>query len=392
MAATGNYVGTVEARRNPSTARLDDEHVDETTIRPASQRWPAVAGLVVALLAVVLVVSSRDDTSPGSSSAIDPSSGPDAPAAGPFLDDGWDVRVVSNGPLLGEETGQWLLVNNGTLRAFDLDAGVEYDLGLEATGVWWADGNWVVISANGMVALDLRTMEQTPLAFFGQPTADPAPPGQAWLRSWPATGVVNRLVRFDLATGRELQSVDLPMGDWRDARAPVAPQLVGSPDSGGVYRIGSDGPEQVFDSGYVMATYGDHILVDRCDDELRCALAWLDPTGQVADDLSVPPPGSGEVRGAGNERWLTLESWDGDREVRLFDVETGRTVDVDAPDPLGSVTVSPDGRWAAERQEQRLLIHDLDNPDRPPVDLGLARSEAAVWLDAPVAADPPEGG
>ncbi|MGH1502225.1 MAG: hypothetical protein ACRBI6_01605 [Acidimicrobiales bacterium] len=376
--------------------RVEDSTVHAT---PSRRWWVGIGGLALALLVFVLLGSGGEESAPASSTTTEPPTTSETPTttarptttrrstiARPF-DDEWNTRVVGEAPLLGEETGGWLLVADGTLEAIDLDAGLEYDLGIDAGIVWWSDGDWVIIDRYGeMVAIDLTTFEESPVAIFGQPTTDEAPRGQVWFRSWPVGDPTERLVLIDLATGAELESIELP-NEWGYWSQTLGPQLVGSPRGGGVYRLDGQGVERIIDQGYLLAVDEGRFLVDRCDEQLLCAWSWIDERGAPVADLETPPTGFDAVRPVGTSWWLALEAWHGEYELALFDPRSGRTVDIDGLDWAGSLTVSPDGRWVALPDNGRLTIRDLDAPDGAPIDLGPLFSDTAAWLDAPLDLD-----
>ncbi|MGH1502224.1 MAG: hypothetical protein ACRBI6_01600 [Acidimicrobiales bacterium] len=377
--------------------RRVDEHTVHT--QPPRRWWFGIGALAVVVLVGVLVASNEgaSESAPSTTtpttlptpSTTERRAGPlstlDAPltTAAP-VPDALTVRELGDAPLLGEETGAWLLLTDLGLRAVDLDAGRLVDLGMRVDQAWRRD-RWLVVSRQGRFErLDLATFATEPLDVEGQVTADPASAGQVWFRETDdrADGA-DRLVRVDLAAGTVVETIDVPAG-WAQWGPWLDVQLVGSPRSGGVYRLTADGPVQLLEAGVLLASTDRRHLVERCDPELRCELGWIDDDGAAVTSLAVPPAGFDAVRVLGTGAWLAVERWGAGYELTVFDAASGRSVDIVNGNWIEDVIVSPDGRWLLMNRNGRLEVLDLSDAEPEAVDVGAVFGSSLVWLDEPL--------
>ncbi|MEM8925850.1 MAG: zinc ribbon domain-containing protein [Actinomycetota bacterium] len=197
------------------------------------------------------------------------------------------------------------------------------------------------------------------------------------------------LERVDLNTG----AVDTAFADTveiSDFFAGLVQLGPGTPllsRAGGVYELAPGGVARVAE-GRLLAADADRVLVERCDDGLRCDKVWLGRSDWAPVDLATPEvPGQREL--LGNTGWLlSFEAVTG-RGIELLDIETGRAVSLDDERPRGTggidslPRVSPDGRWlvASSFAERRILLRNLYDDTLVELPLDVSVTSPAVFIE-----------
>ena len=259
------------------------------------------------------------------------------------------------------------------LRLTDLDTGVTISTTVRANPVAVIGEHLVLRDQNGTRFVSLRLDDlEGELTWLGRGDAgyayrvEPAEEeGQVWVLTerWDTTEPTQIETLVDLATGEELDERPFEFDAQFWAFGLFQPGDYRTPRSGGVYARDGDGFARVADGSLVAA--GDSLLlVDECDDRLRCELTWrsTDAPAEVID-RPLPPVDSTTLSNGGvigNDRLLVFATTF-DWRYSVFDLETG-TVLVEGLEYQGDMPVSTsvDGRYLAFNQNGDAMVIDLD--------------------------------
>ncbi len=326
--------------------------------------------------------------------AISSATPPSTLGEGPAL---WQLGDGS--PLLGEPTGLRLLVGHNVNRptVVDLDTGELFlapktSAAIQPTAIF---GDWLIArTADRLVAVPLNDLGAEPVTMLpdsqGQIDLIPQSPRQDGL-GWVVENDMSErtLQLIDLATGRSIAqgpSVDHDEPVWvlSPPSSSGAPTLLGHL-SGGVYEAGAEGYRRVA-LGRLMTADDTRVLVETCDDHLRCAFTWFDRETWEPLDLDSPQSGGDQITFIAGTDWLAVLDYaiEG-RELLLLNVETGAQYEVEEPhiDPMAygivGSEISPDGRWLALRYGLDITIVDLETGTEYPIE-GVGSAPASLML------------
>lgn len=175
---------------------------------------------------------------------------------------------------------------------------------------------------------------------------------------------------------------------------PVGPDIVES-KGGGVYRrSGSD--FQRLSTGRVRVAGEAIVLVDECDDRMRCTSRWHDR--ETWDSLDLPAPAYKEDTASvvvGADRWLLTTNWR-TGGVELIEIETGLVArEWQGGGMLGfgqAAPISPDGRWLVDLSVRSSpVVVDLDSGAEWPVELSPGPDAVVTIIDLTGTAFAPSG-
>lgn len=362
---------------------------DEATVsygRPG-RFWAAVGGGTLAVLAGLWALSSVGGASSGAGGTADAGhhrptttaraatppttdAGPTAPSAAEgastttAAEPGAATSVIAGGgPLLGEPVGLSLLVGGEQrLRRVDLDTGVVTTY--ERPGVpLFATGGFVLIQGSGGLvrAAPLADPDaETPSLWSQFSPALPRPgpnPGEVWLPDASGETLVWRLV--DAGSRDALSEIDTGTGAWWDQPELILDPVVVGSTTGEVFERSNESFERVAD-GELIAVGRTLVLVRRCENPGSCSLHWLDRASWRETADPVPDIAAGQVLTATISDDGRLLVYATANESYLFDVSRGQEVAQVAYWP-GSLSVSPDGRWAAlVHTAGRIALYDVE--------------------------------
>lgn len=242
--------------------------------------WPVVAGGLVAWVVLANVV----DTGGGSEEAQPSSS---ATTAATSTISTTTIQVLEGAPLLGVDTGWSLLATTPVdARLIDLDTG-------EIHAVPWGDDEVVVATSAGAVVqgshltwwpVPFDASTSVPLDGSGVPIAPPGD-GVVWLEDITHEGVDLRAQLVSLADGHLLGTVTVPSGQW--LLGAVGPSLIVRA-GGNTYRLAVDGQAVAIADGGAFGMLGDRVVLEACDDTLRCKMRLADTETGEAVEVRFP--------------------------------------------------------------------------------------------------------
>lgn len=354
LVSSSGEVGTVEDAIEDEVG-ADEPDVEPTTTQPDEESdEEALDG-------------ELDASTSSSARAPFPGEGEDSDADGDGQ--GGDGRELL--PLL-PGSGLALAVGN-PLRVTDLDTGVTVETTVRASPVGVIGEHLLLRDQNGtrFVTLRLDDLEGEP-TWLGRGDAgyayrvEPAEEdGQVWILTerWDTTEPAQIETLVDLETGEELRerAFEFDASFWSIGPNPTTNYR--TPRSGGVYQRDGDGFLRIAD-GSLVAAGEELLLIEDCDDRLRCTLTWrrVDaPTEPVR--RPIPSVGEGTIASGaliGSDRLLVFATL-GDWRYSVLDLETGETV-VTGLDFQGElpVSASEDGRYMAFNRNGDATVMDLD--------------------------------
>ncbi len=366
--------------------------------------WAAVGGGTLAVLAGLWALSSvgggggagdtadaghhRPATTARATTPPTTDAGPTAPSAAEGAStttaaetDAATSVIAGGGPLLGEPVGLSLLIGGEQrLRRVDLDTGVVTTY--ERPGVpLFATGGLVLIQGSGGLvrAVPLADPDaETPSLWSQFSPALPRPgmnPGEVWLPDASGETLVWRLV--DAGSRDVLSEVDSGTAAWwSQPESILDPEVVGS-TTGEVFERVDESYERVAD-GELIAVGRTRVLVRRCENPGSCTLHWLDRASWRETADPVPEVAARQVTGASISDDGRLLVYATASESHLFDVSRGQGVAEVASWP-GSLSVSPDGRWAAlVHIAGRIALYDVERGEVTEAPVSLASDSQVI--------------
>lgn len=295
------------------------------------------------------------------------------------------------GPVVGELTGLGLVIGSfeggRSLELVVLDTGEIFELpNLRGRPVGRIGTTLIAADYGEVLALDLTTPDGEP-----ETVVDFA---DGWIQMIEVDGDLIRTIQDDESGSRLLaltvdgelvEEVDLstsPFGFGRPLTS-AGGDIVQS-GSGGVYRRTGDSYQRL-STGRIRAAGREIVLVEECDDRMRCESTWYeqrtwDPVGHP--DPSLPADATGLV--AGGDRWLLSTKWR-TGQTRVIDIESGRSVrDIEGNRFFGYGPTSPisdDGRWLVDRDGIDAVVVDLETGKGWPLEVSLLGESATLWID-----------
>lgn len=259
------------------------------------------------------------------------------------------------GPLLGEVTGWDLVVGADTAEVIDLDTGAVTRLG---------GGRALAIGPDGVLTLGrggvswrpapFETGVETPVADVEAEQAWFGPGDSIWLSGYESNDFYAPFL-FHVRRGEEPTRFDLPSGAWPWGSTDAGLVLAGP---GGTYLLSPIGAIERISDGAPQGASADHVVVQECDEELRCGLVAIDLTDGSETPLDhIEPLHNGpmiSVAPDGRIAYLARVA----RDSPIYLAVDGQPV-LEVQDPyLSGVAWSPDGRWLAAVLSDGVTIID----------------------------------
>jgi len=286
-----------------------------------------------------------------------------------------------------------LIATTGRPSRFDLDTGeVTFVEGSRVFPIFvWE--SWLIVgdgSAVGVARLPIRDLGADPEPFVEEdggasgyvvtPISKAVETGQMWIAVTTGFDIgepTETLYLIDIETAAILDQREADSEAWELAGA-QRDGLFNAP-TGGVYQAVGDTYQRVTD-GRVLVSNDERVLVETCDDGLRCTLQWLDSQTWGPLDLVVPADHDALYLPMPGNDWIfspTFERHSGPTSGQMLNIATGETLQVDLPEQTiagpfpPTPAVSPDGRWLATRGEdtKQLVFRDLDTGDAVYIEL-----------------------
>lgn len=232
------------------------------------------------------------------------------------------------------------------------------------------DTHAVFYSGSGSWALPLSDLTGESVSLsggYGQ-LMESGEEGTLWILSYDESqGPGMDLV--DLHSGERLRSIDLPVVAQPVPGAPALLNVYGT----GIYTLSED-RAQFVRSGWAVGASDTRVLVEVCDDELRCSLRWFDRESWrdalLPDFVHDSGPANAVVIDP-TGRWAVVGMFTD--KVGIVEIQTGELLDINGLGPLKSgtssdgqlstrnPTFSPDGRWFASAESGHVVLIDLEN-------------------------------
>lgn len=324
---------------------------------------------------------------------VSSSNGPPVPQADPS--DGDEVMIESDD---GSETFEVRLTDiNGQPASDEVLASIDSSLLLivssEATLIDFqsASGSSVLLSKSVARMQNVELISDTHVVFrtgaggrqtipladlSSEPIRLPSEIGQVFGAATPgfvwASGddTAPDFLLVDLATGQLVSSRPLPV---TALPLPAAGGLVNVMGRG-VFEVEGDTATYLF-PGFAMAASDDLVLVEFCDDDLRCANIWYDrASGERLGYPSIKQELNLWIRTVidPSGRWVVLGTEAGG--LALFEIETGQEIDLDL-ETYYPFSFSQDGDWLVEGGFEGIVLVHIETEQRYRLDLPQSASD-----------------
>jgi hypothetical protein len=209
----------------------------------------------------------------------------------------------------------------------------------------------------------------------------PSAPEVVWL-TWPRTDGSRYWQLIDLATSEVLREVTTPV----DARILggtdpfVGPEVISS--RGGVFELQTDGSYVKRLEGTLIAVGAEEVLVRDCSTTPDCSTAWHRRDDWLPTDRPIPIVDLASGRLVAGEQLLVGIVPRAPLGAELYDMSTGEIVRAIGPEPLRSVSVSPDGAWLVRQMFGRVEVVDVATGTSTVVpNLPLGRDDSIIWFE-----------
>lgn len=173
-------------------------------------------------------------------------------------------------------------------------------------------------------------------------------PDQLRVNTWKSEQPIEFLHDLNTGVATEVEGARPQLWTQRVGRSDLISTI-----GAGVYRETADGYAK-FSDGFGLTANSNEVLVNRCDERLRCVNEWLDR--ETGGALNYPVPAVATTNPWGFEasadgRWLLAFA---DGPLAISEIKTGRLLDLDrfaipwgGPDIYRGFDLSADGSWLA---------------------------------------------
>jgi len=366
-------------------------HQIEPAAVPERRRPGLGLALVVSVIVVLVVVLGRGEEGP------QPSAPPSITESRPEP----PLEVTTgmtrgDGPVLGRQTGWSLMVGgaNTPLRVLDLDTGdllvsevmLSPQFVAGSTLIYATDAQswWRTPLAQVPAMPDVDSLGARFLPIGGPARVLPATAEAVWL-TWPRTDGGRDWQLIELATSGVLREVTTSV----DARILggsdpfVGPEVISSSD-GGVFELQADGSYERRLEGTLIAVGAEEVLVRDCSTRFECSTAWYRRGEWLPTDRATPSIDLGSGRLVAGEQLLVGTVPRPSLGAELYDMSTGEIVRAIGPEPLRTVSVSPDGAWMVRQMLGRVEVVEVASGVSTVVpNLPLGRDDSIIWFETP---------
>ncbi|SDD10563.1 hypothetical protein [Auraticoccus monumenti] len=352
-----------------------------------------VGALVVLLVVAVLVAQDRGRPSP----RPDPSASAESPAPVPASPaDPRPVTLRDGPPIVAGVPDSYVVHALGRDGVYRLDLGSgRVVLTPTPAGASGGGGVDLVAVPGAVVSDDTATVGSGTRFLYpeGRPARDLADPLRAAGQLLPAPGGrLWALTRRGAETAVVLHTVSGEVVDEVRVPGSVQPALDGElllTHLGRTWRIGADLEPVLLVDGAVAAVGADRLLVEECDDDLRCRQLVTDRDGEGGVVLREEPGHGGGLGGSisPDHRWLaeTVVRDESTLVSRLVDLRTGEPVaDIPALTTGAARTAGTGAPWLPDSSallalESGLLVAvDPATGETTPLDVALPALETFV--------------